>query len=148
MIKVLEEQDLEIIYGEEISDEEKILYEISSNKESLYEELIFMMTNNSQAISQEADNISQEELQAIRLGDVIGEEKTFTDEELAKFEKMQEVAVPEIYKLSKFNFFSARVFEQYSGNTQVKWSEEGNIDISFFDKKKVAIWKKKNPEIQ
>ena len=41
-------------------------------------------------------------------------------EKLAKFEKMQEVAVPEIYKLSKFNFFSARVFEQYSGNTQAK----------------------------
>ena len=60
---------------------------------------------------------------------------------------MQEVVVPEIYKLSKFNFFSARVFEQYSGNTQAKWSEEGNIDIPFFDKKKVARWKKKYPEI-
>ena len=65
-----------------------------------------------------SQEISQEELQAIRLRDVIGEEKTYTDEELAKFEKMQEVVVPEIYKLSKFNFFSARVFEQYSGNTK------------------------------
>lgn len=87
MIKVLEEQDFEIIYGEEISDEEEILYEISSDEESSDEELIFMMTNNSQEISQEADSISQEELQAIRLGDVIGEEKTFTDEELGKFKK-------------------------------------------------------------
>ena len=54
---------------------------------------------------------------------------------------MQEVAIPEIYKLSKFNIFSARVFEQYSGNTQAKWSEEGNIYINFFDKKKDARWK-------
>ena len=61
---------------------------------------------------------------------------------------MQEVVVPEIYKLSKFNFFSARVFEQYSGNTQAKRSEEGNLDIPFFDKKKVSRWKKKYPEIQ
>ena len=56
---------------------------------------------------------------------------------------MQEIVVPEIYKLSKFNFFSVRVFEQYSGNTQAKWSEEGNIDIPFFYKKKVVRWKKK-----
>ena len=34
MIKILEEQDFEIIYGEEISDEEEILYEISSDEES------------------------------------------------------------------------------------------------------------------
>ena len=47
MIKILEEQDFEIIYGEEISDEEEILYEISSDEESSDEELIFMMTNNS-----------------------------------------------------------------------------------------------------
>ena len=61
---------------------------------------------------------------------------------------MQEVSVPEIYELSKFNFFSARVFELYSANTQAKWSGEGNIDIPFLDKKKVARWKKKHPEIQ
>ena len=40
------------------------------------------------------------------------------------------------------------MFEQYSGNTQAKWSEEGNIDILFLDKKKVTRWKKKYPEIQ
>ena len=45
IIKVLEEQDFEIIYNEKISDEEKILYEISSDEESSDEELIFMMTN-------------------------------------------------------------------------------------------------------
>ena len=45
MIKVLEEQDLEIIYCEEISNEEEILYKISSNEESSDEELIFLMTN-------------------------------------------------------------------------------------------------------
>ena len=42
MIKILEEQDFEIIYCEEISDEEEILYEISSDEESSDEELIFM----------------------------------------------------------------------------------------------------------
>ena len=51
---------------------------------------------------------------------------------------MQEIVVLEIYKLLKFNFFSARAFEQYSGNTQAKWSKEENIAIPFFDKKKVA----------
>ena len=96
MIKVLEEQDFEIMYGEEISDEKEILFEISSDEERSNEELLFMMTNNSQEISHEVDNISQEQLQAIWLGDVIGEEKTFTDEELAKFEKMKEV-VKEIW---------------------------------------------------
>ena len=66
MIKVLEEQDFEIIYGKEISDEEEILYEISSDEESSDEDLIFMMTNiYSQKISQEAGGISLEELQAI-----------------------------------------------------------------------------------
>ena len=40
------------------------------------------------------------------------------------------------------------MFEQYSGKTQAKWSEEGNIDIPFFDKKMVARWKKKYSEIQ
>lgn len=54
MINVFEEQNFEILYGEEIFDDEEILYEISSDEESSDEELIFMM--NDQA-SQSINNL-------------------------------------------------------------------------------------------
>ena len=40
MIKILEELGFEIIYGEEISNEEEILFENSSDEESSDKELI------------------------------------------------------------------------------------------------------------
>ena len=149
MIKVLEEQDFEILLGEEISDTEEILYEISSEEESSdEEEYIFMMHQNEDNFQNNIQEIPQDELDNIRLKDVIGGEATFTESELAKFEKMQTLSIPQIYKLPKFKFFSARVFEQYCGNTKAQLSSDGKVDIALFDKKKIARWKQKYPDIQ
>ena len=147
MIKVLEKQDFEIIFGEEISDEEEILFEISSDEENSSEEelseYIFMMQNEN-AIQE----VSQDELEDICLKDIVGEEITLSESELSRFEKLQTLSIPEIYKVSRFNFFSARVFEHYGGNTKAQFSSEGKIDIPLFNKRKIARWKEKYPHIQ
>ena len=92
--------------------------------------------------------VPSDELENIRLKDVVGEEVSFTEDELARFEKMRQLPIPAIYKISRFNFFSARVFEQYSGNTKAQFSNDGKIDIPLFDKRKIARWKAKYPDIQ
>ena len=135
------QQDFEILIGEEISDIEEIIYEVSSEDETSSDEEIndhiFML-----------HEVPSDELENIRLKDVVGEEVSFTEDELARFEKMKQLPIPAIYKISRFNFFSARVFEQYSGNTKAQFSNDGKIDIPLFDKRKIARWKAKYPDIQ
>jgi hypothetical protein len=88
------------------------------------------------------------EIENLKLKDVVGEEISFTEEQIEELKKKQEIKKEEIYKPSKFKKISARVLEQLCGNTTTKLSSEGNIDITLFDKTKVARWKKKYPEIR
>ena len=78
MIKFLEEQELEIFYGEDLSDSDisnyEILYEIESDSETSDEELVFMYN------TAEVRGSSEDELQTIALREIVGEEITFTNE--------------------------------------------------------------------
>lgn len=50
--------------------------------------------------------------------------------------------------MSEFKIFPTRVFEKFRENTMAKLSSDGLIDLSLFDKTKIARWKekkKKNP---
>ena len=101
MIKVLEEQDFEILIGEEISDIEEIIYEVSSEDETSSDEEI----NDHIFMLQE---VPSDELENIRLKDVVGEEVSFTEDELARFEKMKQLHIPAIYEIFRFNFFLSK----------------------------------------
>lgn len=45
--------------------------------------------------------------------------------------------------MSEFKIFPTRVFEKFRENTMAKLSSDGSIDLSLFDKTKIARWKKK-----
>ena len=45
--------------------------------------------------------------------------------------------------MSEFKIFPTRVFEQFRENTMAKLSSDGSIDLSLFDKTKIARWKEK-----
>lgn len=51
-------------------------------------------------------DIPQQELEAIILGDVIGEEMFLTEEQLMELNKYQEIHKENICKISKFKYFS------------------------------------------
>ena len=68
---------------------------------------------------------------------------TFSEEHLEELQKKQEVKKEEIKKLSGFKIFPTRVFEQFRENTMAKLSSDGSIDLSLFDKTKIARWKRK-----
>ena len=68
---------------------------------------------------------------------------TFSEEHLEEFQKKQEVKKEEIYKLLEFKIFPARVFVQFRKNTMAKLLSDGSINLSLFDKTKIARWKKK-----
>lgn len=143
MVKMLEENNLEILFGEEISDNEEILYELETESDSSEdEEFIFMLKEN-------IKENPEEELQSIRLKDVIGEEINFSNEQLQNLEKFKYAINKEnIYKYSRFQIFSHRIFEQFSGNTTAQCTEEGTMEIPLFDKKKIERWRKKYPDIR
>ena len=148
MIKFLEEKEFEVLYVEEISNIEENFYEVSSDKESFSSEeddFIFMMQDE-QSIDQ--ITIPRQEIENLKLKDVIGEEISFIEEQIEELRKKHEIKKEEIYKLSKFKIFSARVFEQFSGNTTSKLSNEGSVDLTLFNRAKIARWKKKYPEIR
>ena len=101
MIKSLEEQDLEICYEEEINPEE-ILYELISETDSdLDEEEYIFMFNVGSSSKNQLEEIPKSEQQDIKLGNLIGEEKDFSDEMIEKTNK-NHISKEEIYKISKF----------------------------------------------
>ncbi|KAH1031599.1 hypothetical protein J1N35_043773 [Gossypium stocksii] len=141
MIKSLEEQDLEICFSEEINPTE-ILYEIISETESDTdnEEYIFMLGHNNQL-----EEIPKTEQQDIKLGNLIGEEKDFSEEMLNKITK-NHISKEEIYKISKFKIWSQRHIEKISGNTIAKDTKGGLTEIPLFTKEKIKRIRKKYPQ--
>lgn len=50
--------------------------------------------------------------------------------------------------MSEFKIFPTRVFEKFRENTMAKLSSDGSIDLSLFDKTKIARWKKKKKTLK
>ena len=50
--------------------------------------------------------------------------------------------------MSEFKIFPTRVFEKFTENTMAKLSSDGSIDLSLFDKTKIARWKKKKKTLK
>lgn len=72
MIKLLEEQELDILLGEKIFDQEKIMYGISSEDEnSSDKEYVFMMTDQPNFLSSSYLDPPEEEKESIKLRGVI-----------------------------------------------------------------------------
>ncbi|KAK5842774.1 hypothetical protein PVK06_005165 [Gossypium arboreum] len=146
MIKSLEEQDLEICYEEEINPEE-ILYELISETDSDSDEEYIFMFNVGSSSKNQLEEIPKSEQQDIKLGNLIGEEKDFSDEMIEKINK-NHISKEEIYKISKFKIWSQRHIEKISGNTVAKDTRGGLTEIPLFTKEKIKRIKKKYPQVR
>ena len=50
--------------------------------------------------------------------------------------------------MSKFNFLSTRIFDQFAGNTIVGSTDNETAEITIFDLNKIKRWKKRHPNIK
>lgn len=81
MIKFLEDQELKILFGKEISDQEEIMYEVSSEDKSTSDEkYIFMIIDQPDSSSISYLDPFEEKKESFKLGDVIGENFSFVEE--------------------------------------------------------------------
>lgn len=86
---------------------------------------------------------TEEELRNIRLKDVIGEEISFSDEQLQNLEKFKNAICREnIYKHSKFQIFSQRILEQFSGNTQLNVQKKEQWKFHYLIKRELKDGRK------
>ncbi|MFQ6664145.1 hypothetical protein Gotur_031352 [Gossypium turneri] len=140
MIKSLEEQDLEICFQKELNPEE-ILYELISETDSDNNDEYIFMFNIGSSSNNQLEEIPNSEKQGIKLGNLIGEEKDFSDEMIEKINK-NHISKEEIYKISKFKIWTQRHIEKISGNTVAKDTRGGLTEIPLFIKDKIKRIKK------
>ncbi|KAH1031600.1 hypothetical protein J1N35_043774, partial [Gossypium stocksii] len=91
------------------------------------------------------EEIPKTEQQDLKLGNLIGEEKDFSEEMLNKITK-NHISKEEIYKISKFKIWSQRHIEKISGNTIAKDTKGGLTEILLFTKEKIKRIRKKYPQ--
>ncbi|MFQ6631953.1 hypothetical protein Gotur_008655 [Gossypium turneri] len=129
----------------EETNPDEILYELISETKS-DEEYIFMFNTGSSSKNQ-LEEIPNSEKHDIKLGNLIGEEKDFSDEMIEKINK-NHISKEEIYKISKFKIWTQRHIEKISGNTVAKDTRGGLTEIPLFTKEKMKRIKKKYPQVR
>ncbi|XP_059663543.1 uncharacterized protein LOC132309235 [Cornus florida] len=151
MVKQLQTDNLCVVYGSDITDPSTILYELSSSVYTSNSSSTTPSDTNDEAT--DIENICMmnvtpslpEENTNIKLSDIIGDEVQFTNEQLIQFDKLQRIKKEEVYKTSRFAIFSKRILEQFSGNTTIDYTANGQCGFNILSKDKIERWKQQNP---
>ena len=158
MVKQLEVKNLEIVFGDDITNSSEILYELVSETDSdsgsesdgIFEfKTLDVPTSSDDPESLKLEECFEqappEETNQVRLSNFIQEDMVV---DFSKYEKHKSIRKDEVYRLSKLPLWSTRYFEQASGNTTARLTENSKIEIKLFNKEKIMRLCKKHPQIR